>query len=114
MSKIVELASRQLAAYNASDLDAFCACYHDGVVVLDGEERLLEDIDTFRERYRGLFEQWEFGAEVPQRLDAGDHCVDYETWWRIDPESGERSEGEVLVRYTLRDEKIGWGQFFRG
>ncbi len=113
MSKIVALAIRQLEAYNASDLGAFCDCYHPEVIVFDAEERIVEGLDDFRERYRGLFEGFQFGAEVSQRLDAGDHCVDYETWWRIDPETGARSEGLVLVRYTLRDEKIGWVQFFR-
>ena len=112
-SRVVELADTQLAASNASDLDAFCGCYHDDVVVMNGEERAYSGISTFRERYRSLFERLEFGAEVPRRLDAGHHCVDYERWWRIDPDSDERSEGEVLVRYTLRDDKIGWVQFLR-
>ena len=39
------------------------------------------------------------------------HCVDDELWWRIDPESGERSEGRVLVRYHERDGLIGTVQF---
>ena len=113
MSSIVELAARQLAAYNASDLNAFCACYHPEVVVLDAEEQIAQGIADFRERYRGLFEGFQFGAEVTKRLDAGNHCVDYETWWRIDPQTGTRSAGVVLVRYTLRDDTIGWVQFFR-
>lgn len=113
MSSIVELAARQLAAYNASDLDAFCACYHPEVVVLDAEEQIAQGIANLRERYRGLFEGFEFGAEVNKRFDAGEHCVDYETWWRIDPQTRERSQGVVLVRYTLRDDTIGWVQFFR-
>ena len=111
---ITELASRQLAAYNAADLDAFCACYHDEVVVLDGEDKVLEGIHDFRRRYEGLFETGSFGAAVPSRLDVGVHCVDYETWWREDPKTSARSEGEVLVRYTERDGKIGWVQFLRG
>jgi hypothetical protein len=113
MSSIVELAARQLAAYNASDLDAFCACYHPEVVVMDAEEQIAQGLTDFRERYRGLFEGFQFGAEVSKRLDAGGHCVDYETWWRIDPGTGVRSQGLVLVRYTLRDDTIGWVQFFR-
>jgi hypothetical protein len=112
-SSIAALATQQLVAYNAADLDAFCACYHDEVVVLDGEDQVLVGTEALRERYRGLFENWKFGGEVPQRLDAEPHCVDYETWWRVDPETGERSEGVVLVRYTERDGRIGWVQFFR-
>ena len=43
----------------------------------------------------------------------GDHCVDLEHWWRIDPETGERSEGSILVHYTLRDDLIGTVRFMR-
>ena len=111
MADISELAARQLAAYNASDLDAFVACYHEDVRVLDGEEETLRGREAFLERYRGLFEAWSFGAEVPRRLHLGPHCVDYETWWRIAPDTGERSEGAVLVRYTERDDLIGLVQF---
>jgi hypothetical protein len=108
---IEELARRQLAAYNASDLEAFVACYHEDVRVLRGEEESLRGRDAFRERYLSLFEDWDFGADVPERLQLGDHCVDYETWWRVDPSSGERSEGSVLVRYLARDGLIGLVQF---
>ena len=110
---ITELAERQLSAYNAADLDAFVACYHEEVRVLNGESLSLDGIQQFRERYRPLFEGWSFGAAVPKRMALGMHCFDYETWWRIDPENGERTEGEIIVRYELRDERIGTVQFFR-
>ena len=111
MTDIAELAARQLAAYNAADLEAFVACYHEDVRVLRGEEESLRGREALRERYRGLFEDWSFGAEVPQRLHLGQHCVDYETWWRIAPDSDERMEGAVLVRYMERDGLIGLVQF---
>jgi len=112
MPTIEELATMQLEAYNASDLGAFVACYHEDVLVLADDEESLRGRVDFKERYRSLFEgAWDFGATVPQRLTAGAHCVDYETWWRIDPETGERSEGVVLVRYSERDGLIGVVQF---
>ena len=43
----------------------------------------------------------------------GPHCVDYERWWRVDPDTGERSEGEGLVRYQERDGQIALVQFLR-
>ena len=52
MTDISELAARQLAAYNASDLDAFVACYHEDIQVLDGEEETVRGRENFRERYR--------------------------------------------------------------
>ena len=113
MSQITDLARRQLVAYNASDLEAFVACYHPEVAVTEGGEVVCEGRDAMRERYRRLFETFEFGGEVPQRLDVGDHCVDLEHWWRVDPETGERSEGSILVHYTLRDDLIGAVRFIR-
>lgn len=113
MSMVEDLAQKQLEAYNSSDLDGFCACYHADVLVLDDLEETVRGMKAFKARYTSLFEKWEFGAAVPSRLVSGAHCVDYETWWRIDPESGERSEGEVLVRYTEKDGKIAIVQFLK-
>ena len=35
MTDIAQLAQAQLDAYNAADLDAFIACYHPDVVVME-------------------------------------------------------------------------------
>lgn len=114
MPTIAELAARQLAAYNAADLEAFCGCYHPEVRVFEDLEERVVGIKAFRDRYRDLFTRWTFGAEVSQRLVLGPHAIDLERWWRVDPDRGERSEGEILVRYTLREDAIGTVQFLRG
>jgi hypothetical protein len=111
MTTIARLAEKQLDAYNQSDLDAFVACYHPDVRVWNGDEQSIAGIDEFRERYQDLFSEWQFGATVPQRISLSTHCVDLEEWWRIDPETGERSEGQILVRYEERDGLIGTVQF---
>ena len=113
MVSIAALAQAQLDAYNAGDLDAFCACYHADVQVFDDLSESLRGAAAFRERYRALFEAGHFGASVSARLVSGAHCVDEERWWRVDPISGARREGQLLVRYTLRDEKIAVVQFLR-
>jgi len=114
MSPIVALAARQLDAYNAADIDAFCACYHEDVSVLDaGGQETIRGIARFRERYAPMFSRGGFGAAVPQRLSVGAHCVDLEDYWRIDAQTGQRTEGQVLVRYTLREKTIGTVQFLR-
>ena len=113
MTRIEQLAQQQLDAYNASDLNAFVACYHSEVRVFNGDELSVEGVDAFRARYKSMFEGWQFGASVPKRIALATHCVDYEEWWRIDPETDERSEGKVLVRYEERDGLIGIVQFLR-
>ena len=113
MSRIEALAQRQLDAYNASDLDHFAACYSEVVRVFEGEELLFEGREAFTARYQSLFARFEFGAEVEARFVLGDHCVDRERWWRIDPDTKERSEGEILVYYGLEDDTIGLVRFMR-
>ena len=113
MTPIEALAQRQLDAYNRADLDAFVSCYHPDVCVLHGNEETIHGIDALRRRYQSLFSEWQFGASVPQRMALNTHCIDYETWWRVDPRSGERSEGQILVRYEERDGLIGTVQFLR-
>ena len=113
MSNIEELAARQLEAYNKADLEAFARCYHPEVSVLHGEEPAFNGRSELRERYREMFESWSFGATVSERMASGTHCVDLERWWRVDPRTNERTEGDLIVRYTLRDELIGTVQFLK-
>ncbi len=107
-----DLAARQLAAYNAHDLDAFVACYHPEVTVwMDGEVD-VEGIESFRLRYATMFAQGGFGASVPKRIVHASHCVDLEIWWRLDANTGTRKEGTVLVHYTERDNLLYEVRFF--
>jgi hypothetical protein len=109
-ARVLELAAAQLEAYNRASLDEFCACYSAEVIATREESELLcEGIKAFRERYRPMFERGGFGASVTERrleepsLYEGGlmsvSCVDSERWWRMN--EGERSEGEVWVRYHL-------------
>jgi len=108
-----ELAAAQLVAYNAKDLDAFCACYADDVRVLDAEGTVtLQGSEPFRARYAELFGGWdEVRATVSERLVLEPHTIDFEAWWRSRP--GERQGGQVLVRYTARDGRIALVEFLR-
>ena len=111
-SVVEQLALAQLQAYNQSDLDAFCACYHPQVQILDEAGAVtIQGLDSFRERYVDLFSRYQFGATVSQRLVLNQTCIDDESWWRIDPDTGSRSEGRVLVRYQEKGGKIALVQF---
>lgn len=106
-----ELAARQLDAYNRADLDAFCACYHPEVRVLDTAGAVsFSGIETFRSRYADKFAKGGFGATVPERISMGPHCVDLEHYWWLDA-AGARQEGCVLVRYAVADGLIAVVQF---
>ncbi len=114
MPTIAALAQAQLDAYNAADLDRFCACYHAQIRVLDAAGACtLEGIEAFRLRYAAMFERFEqVQAQVPERLSVGEHCVDLEHYSRVERSTGQASSGTVLVRYSLREDKIGVAQFF--
>ena len=70
----------QLAAYNAQDIDGFCACYHDDVVIEDGNGKVLSTgVDTLRTRYGALFVQHPNNrAELVARMRIGPWVIDEE------------------------------------
>jgi hypothetical protein len=117
---IIELSEAQLVAYNRRDLEAFCACFTEDVRVVD--EACHVTIDggaAFRARYAELFGKWsEIGGVVLQRMVLGPHVVEHESYYRKDAEGVVRESGEVIVRYTKRDNggasKIAMVEFLRG
>lgn len=114
MPDVATLATAQLVAYNAADIDAFCACYHEDVVVLDPTGTpTLSGMAAFRERYGALFRDYAPAATVSGRLVLGPHLVEREAWSRTHRTTGDVASGEVLVRYTEADGKLRWVEFFR-
>ncbi len=113
---VVQLAKRQLEAYNAGDLESFCACYHAEVRVLDAEGTVtVAGLEDFRARYADLFQNFEeVYATIDARVVLDPHVVERECWSRRNRASGETSGGTVLVRYTERDGAIGTAQFLHG
>jgi hypothetical protein len=113
---VLALSRRQLEAYNRADIDAFCACFHRDVVILDeAGQRACEGIEAFRARYGGMFSSHtDVRAEVSQRVALGRHVVELERWSRVERATGLRSEGWVIVRYTEQDGLLRWVEFLRG
>ncbi len=105
MRTITELAVEQLVAYNAADLDAFCACYHPEVQVLQGSEVVCGGIEAFRALYADKFARGGFGGVVPRRVERGEVCIEEEHYW-VDWPQG-RIDGVILVRWTRREGLIG-------
>jgi hypothetical protein len=96
---VVEVVERQLAAYNAHDLDGFVACYTDGIVIIDGEgNRILDGVDVLRAHYGSMFAQHpEVHAEIESRTRAGA--------WVVDEEKVARGGRilHILVAYRIGD-----------
>ena len=101
---VLDLSDAQLLAYNAQNIDAFCACFAEDVQVFDDAGNVtISGIAAFRERYGTLFAKWpSMGAAVVSRLHLEPHVVEHETYFRKDAAGVVQESGEVLVRYTQK------------
>jgi uncharacterized protein (TIGR02246 family) len=100
----LDVAQRQLDAYNAQDLDAYCACFTDDVVVanFNGEE-LWSGMAALRQRYADLFSQHPLNRVVLLgRVACNDVVVDHERVIR----SPDAEPYEVAAIYTVRGRLI--------
>jgi hypothetical protein len=76
----MDAVEKQLAAYNAGDVDAFVACYAREVVFEDADGvQQSTGRDEMRRRYGELFASSpNLRAEVPSRIRVGAYVVDEE------------------------------------
>jgi hypothetical protein len=101
---LVDLVQAQLDAYNAQDLDAYCAFYADDVVVADLNGVVTtRGLDAYRARYTKAFADFpENKAELINRIVLGQTIIDHERVIR-------RPGGEtfdVAAIYSFADGKI--------
>lgn len=100
----VAVVQRQLEAYNARDLAAFVACYHDDVRVYRPPvpEPAIAGKEAFAEFYRTQrFNLPALHAEVVNRMALGRRVIDHE---RI---SGVREQPfDIAVVYELAGDRI--------
>lgn len=98
------LAQAQLDAYNAHDLEAFCACYAEDVTVaeLDGTVT-VRGLEALRERYRALFAEHPLNrADLVARMVVGGVVIDHERIWR----APDAAPFEAAAIYTVRGAHI--------
>jgi hypothetical protein len=76
----VDAVERQLQAYNAHDIDAFLACFHDDVLIVDAEgQEIMRGRPWLRQSYGPLFRDHpELRAEILWRERLGAYVVDVE------------------------------------
>ena len=101
----------QLDAYNAQDLDAYCAFYSDDVVVADLNGAVTtQGGAAYRERYAGAFAQFpQNKAELLGRMVVGDTVIDHERVIR----GPEGPVFEVAAIYTFDGDKIARVDFVK-
>lgn len=104
------LANRQLAAYNARNLDAFCALFADDVVVHDVASGAvtLQGMEAFRANYANRFSNPGLHCEILSRMDLGDFAIDRE---RVTGITG--GPLDVIAIYEVRDGLIRSVRFIR-
>lgn len=98
---------RQLAAYNAHDVEAFLACYAPDAVVTDGYgTTLMNGAESIRSGYTAMFAAGpDVRAEVLDRQQAGHWTTDHERVTRgtevLDVLVAYHVEGNVIRRVIM-------------
>ena len=108
--KPVDVVQVQLEAYNAQDLDAFCACFAKDCVIADFNGAVTQEgAGQIRQRFEAMFAQYpENKAHIVSRMAVGDVVIDHE---RIDRSPQLRLE--AIAIYTVRDGLISRVDFVR-
>lgn len=88
---------RQIAAYNAHDLEAFLATYAEDVQFERGNGEVSVGRETMASRYGELFAAGRCRAEITARMRQGEWIVDHETAYGLGPEPV-----RVIVAYRVR------------
>lgn len=111
MTTAADVAQAQLDAYNAQDLDTFCAQFSDDVRVADLNGAVtLEGMAAYRAKYAKLFAEFpENKVTLLGRIAIGDVVVDHERVRR----SRTAEPFEVAAIYTFRGGKIARVDFVR-
>jgi hypothetical protein len=112
LSGPADIVAAQLAAYNAQDLDAFCACYaEDAVLAGYNGEITNRGVVSIRERHAKLFADFpQNQAALVHRIVVGSNVIDHE---KVSRAPGGESF-EVAPIYTIADGKIVRVDFVRG
>ena len=106
-----QIAQLQLDAYNAQDLDAYCAFFTEDVVVADlNGEVTSYGVDAYRARYAKAFADFpQNKAELLGRMVLGQRVIDHE---RVVRAPG-GATFEVAAIYSFADGRIARVDFVK-
>lgn len=95
---------RQLTAYNARDIDAFCEAFSQNIRVFNyPNELVLEGMAAYRGRYAEYFQSHpDLHCELISRIRIGNRVTDEERVTRI---AGEPTIHAIAI-YEIEDERI--------
>ncbi len=106
------LAEAQLEAYNARDLDAFCACFAPDVEIYNFPDQLvLRGAEAFRARYAKRFKAPGLTAELLSRMVLGNTAIDHERIWFEGRELS--TPVEAIAIYSAHESLISRVDFIR-
>ena len=100
----VEIVERQVAAYNSHDLEAFAACYAEGVQMfrLPNSDPMISGKAELKEFYgSNRFMAPELKAEILNRIVLGNKVIDHERITGLP-----KGTFEVVIAYEVREALI--------
>ncbi|MEL6724136.1 MAG: nuclear transport factor 2 family protein [Pseudomonadota bacterium] len=105
------IADAQLIAYNAQDMDAYLALFHDDAVLvnLPAQDVIAEGLAAIRDMYEVRFSTPGLYCEVTHRAELGPVAIDHETVY-----TDGNPPLNVLAMYEVVDHKIKRIFFVRG
>jgi len=104
-----ELIERQLEAYNARDLEAFCATYSPAIRIfrMPATEPAIVGMEKLREVYKARFSSAGLHADIVNRIVIGNKVIDHERVVGI-----EKNPVEAVAVYEVADGLIQTVWFF--
>ena len=103
--KNVDVAQKQLDAYNAQKLGLYLTFFHDDVIVADLNGAVSTDgVKAYEQRYKDAFAKFPNNrADLVNRIVLGQTVIDHE---RVDRGDGRTPVFEVAAIYTFQGDRI--------
>jgi hypothetical protein len=94
-----QLVQAQLVAYNARNIDAFCACFSEDIVVraMPAGNALLQGMVAFRPRYIERFKSTALNCVLLSRMVQGDFVIDHEEIFGFDPNNPQTPHYAIAI-----------------